>query len=102
MPVSPVGGAPPTFALPSWMASGIASWTSFRSRLPKPRGARTQRICEPLENGSERKSMTIVTGTMTDEQRKSVALEYLRAFDNGGGTYAGGGACGVFCDDAQA
>jgi hypothetical protein len=29
--------------------------------------------------------MTVPTGTMTDEQRKSVALEYLRAFDNGTG-----------------
>ena len=27
--------------------------------------------------------MAITTQTMTDEQRKSVALEYLKAFDNG-------------------
>jgi hypothetical protein len=28
--------------------------------------------------------MTVTSQTMTDEQRKSVALEYLKAFDNGG------------------
>ncbi|MGH3277207.1 MAG: hypothetical protein ACRDNZ_23120 [Streptosporangiaceae bacterium] len=28
--------------------------------------------------------MTITTGTMTDEQRKSVALEFLKHADNGG------------------
>ena len=28
--------------------------------------------------------MEVTTETMTDEQRKSVALEYLKAFDNGG------------------
>ena len=27
--------------------------------------------------------MTLSRQTMTDEQRKSVALEYLKAFDNG-------------------
>ena len=30
--------------------------------------------------------MTITKQSMTDEQRKSVALEYLKAFDNGGVT----------------
>jgi hypothetical protein len=34
--------------------------------------------------------MALTTQTMTDEQRKSVALEYLKAFDNGGVTSAGG------------
>jgi hypothetical protein len=33
--------------------------------------------------------MTLTRHTMTDEQRKSVALEYLKAFDNGGVTSAG-------------
>ena len=31
-------------------------------------------------------AMTLARQTMTDEQRKSVALEYLKAFDNGGVT----------------
>jgi hypothetical protein len=30
--------------------------------------------------------MAITRGTMTDEQRKSIALEYLKAFDNKGVT----------------
>ena len=30
--------------------------------------------------------MAVAVQTMTDEQRKSVALEYLKAFDNGGVT----------------
>jgi hypothetical protein len=33
--------------------------------------------------------MAITRQTMTDEQRKSVALECLRAFDNGGVTSGG-------------
>ena len=33
--------------------------------------------------------MAIARETMTDEQRKSVALEYLKAFDNGGVTSTG-------------
>ena len=33
--------------------------------------------------------MAIARQTMTDEQRKSVALEYLKAFDNGGVTSTG-------------
>ena len=37
-----------------------------------------------------RSSMAVATQTMTDEQRKSVALEYLKAFDNGGVTSTGG------------
>lgn len=45
--------------------------------------------------------MTISRQTMTDEQRKSVALEYLRAFDNGGVTSSGGGILDMFADDAQ-
>jgi hypothetical protein len=39
--------------------------------------------------------------TMTDEQRKSVALEYLKAFDNGGVTSDQGNILDLFADDAQ-
>ena len=39
--------------------------------------------------------------TMTDEQRKSVALEYLKAFDNGGTTSSGGSILDLFASDAQ-
>jgi hypothetical protein len=38
---------------------------------------------------------------MTDEQRKSVALEYLKAFDNKGVTSAAGSILDLFADDAQ-
>ena len=34
--------------------------------------------------------MAVSTQTMTDEQRKSVALEYLKAFDSKGVTSSGG------------
>ena len=39
--------------------------------------------------------------SMTDEQRKSVAIEYLKAFDNGGVTSTGGSILDLFADDAQ-
>ena len=45
--------------------------------------------------------MAITRGTMTDEQRKSVALEYLKAFDNKGVTSSGGSILDLFADDAQ-
>lgn len=45
--------------------------------------------------------MSITRETMTDEQRKSVALEYLKAFDNGGVTSDGGSILDLFADDAQ-
>lgn len=45
--------------------------------------------------------MTMTTGTMTDEQRKSVAVEYLKAFDNGGVTSTGASIVDLFADDAQ-
>jgi hypothetical protein len=45
--------------------------------------------------------MAIATGSMTDEQRKSVALEYLKAFDNAGVTSSGGSILDLFADDAQ-
>ena len=45
--------------------------------------------------------MAVSTQTMTDEQRKSVALEYLKAFDNGGVTSTGGSILELFAEDAQ-
>jgi hypothetical protein len=39
--------------------------------------------------------------SMTDEQRKSVALEYLKAFDNQGVTSSGGSILELFAEDAQ-
>ena len=45
--------------------------------------------------------MALTMQTMTDEQRKSVAIEYLRAFDNGGVTSTGGSILDLFADDAQ-
>ncbi len=45
--------------------------------------------------------MAIATRTMTDEQRKSVAIEYLKAFDRGGKTSDGRGILDLFADDAQ-
>jgi len=43
----------------------------------------------------------LTMSTMTDEQRKSVALEYLKAFDNGGVTSTGGSIFDLFADDSQ-
>jgi hypothetical protein len=45
--------------------------------------------------------MAVSRQTMTDEQRKSVALEYLKAFDNKGVTSSGGSILNLFADDAQ-
>ena len=45
--------------------------------------------------------MAVTRQTMTDEQRKSVALEYLKAFDNAGVTSSGGSILDLFADDAQ-
>ncbi len=45
--------------------------------------------------------MAISRQTMTDEQRKSVALEYLKAFDHAGVTSSGGSILDLFADDAQ-
>ncbi|MEA2323875.1 MAG: hypothetical protein QOD81_3725 [Solirubrobacteraceae bacterium] len=45
--------------------------------------------------------MALAHQTMTDEQRKSVALEYLKAFDNGGVTSTGESILELFADDAQ-
>jgi hypothetical protein len=45
--------------------------------------------------------VAVAQQAMTDEQRKSVALEYLKAFDNGGVTSTGGSILDLFADDAQ-
>ncbi len=45
--------------------------------------------------------MAIAVRSMTDEQRKSVALEYLKAFDRGGVTSTGGSILDLFASDAQ-
>jgi SnoaL-like domain len=45
--------------------------------------------------------MALSTLVMTDENRKSVAIEYLKAFDNGGVTSTGGSILDLFADDAQ-
>ena len=45
--------------------------------------------------------MAVARQTMTDEQRKSVALEYLKALDSAGMTSTGGSILDLFADDAQ-
>src|SRR3977135_2732962 len=45
--------------------------------------------------------MALSTQTMTDEQRKPVALEYLQAVQNGGVTSTGDSILHLFADDAQ-
>src|SRR5262249_10892428 len=45
--------------------------------------------------------MAITKQMMTDEQRKSVALEYLKAFDNRGVTSTGASILDLFAEDAQ-
>src|ERR1700730_15407743 len=45
--------------------------------------------------------MALSRELMTDEQRKSVALEYLKAFDNAGVTSGGGSILDLFADDAE-
>jgi ketosteroid isomerase-like protein len=45
--------------------------------------------------------VALTTTVMTDEQRKSVALEYLKAFDNGGVTSTGASILDLFANDAQ-
>lgn len=46
--------------------------------------------------------MTLCRQNMTDEQRKSVALEYFKALDTGGTTSSGGSLFGLFAPDAEA
>src|SRR6516225_11737290 len=45
--------------------------------------------------------MALAKQTMTDEQRKSVIIEYLKAFDRAGKTWDGGSILDLFADDAQ-
>ena len=45
--------------------------------------------------------MAVAQTTMTDEQRKSVALEYLKAFDNGGVTSTGDSILSLFASDGR-
>ena len=45
--------------------------------------------------------MALTHQLMTNEQRKSVALEYLKAYDNGGVTSDGGSILDLFASDAQ-
>jgi hypothetical protein len=45
--------------------------------------------------------MALCKQTMTDEQRKSVVIEYLKAFDRAGKTFDGGSILDLFADDAQ-
>jgi hypothetical protein len=45
--------------------------------------------------------MALTRQTMTDEQRKSVALEYLKALDKGGTTSTGGSVLDLFAPDGQ-
>ena len=46
--------------------------------------------------------MALTRHSMTDEQRKAVALEYFKALDRGGVTSSGGSMFDLFADDAQA
>ena len=45
--------------------------------------------------------MALTRQSMTDEQRKSVAIEYFKAFDNGGVTSSGSSILELFATDAQ-
>ena len=45
--------------------------------------------------------MAVAKQTMTDEQRKSVVIEYLKAFDRAGKTWDGGSILDLFAEDAQ-
>jgi hypothetical protein len=45
--------------------------------------------------------MARITQPMTDEQRKSIALEFLGAIDRGGTTSDGGSILDLFAEDAQ-
>jgi ketosteroid isomerase-like protein len=42
-----------------------------------------------------------ITKVMTDAERKALALEYLKAFDNAGVTESGGSILELFTEDAQ-
>src|SRR5450432_1647484 len=72
------------------MGGGVPGYTAFN----EPRPAETV-------PGRREQIMALTRETMTDEQRKSVAVEYLKAFDNGGVTSTGGSILDLFADDAQ-
>ena len=42
-----------------------------------------------------------IAGPMTDQERRTVALEYLRACDNAGVTSSGGSILELFATDAE-
>jgi hypothetical protein len=56
---------------------------------------------ESVAREREETDVAVTVQTMTDEQRKSVALEYLKAFDNGGVTSTGASILELFAEDAQ-
>src|SRR5690242_10863401 len=64
------------------------------------RGRQARRTRDPTPCGKGA-AVAVSTQTMTDEQRKSVALEYLKAFDNGGITSTGESILELFATDAQ-
>jgi ketosteroid isomerase-like protein len=43
----------------------------------------------------------VIAKPMTDSERKALALEYLKAFDNAGMTESGGSILELFAEDAQ-
>jgi ketosteroid isomerase-like protein len=45
--------------------------------------------------------MTEMGSAMTDDQRKAVVIDYLRAFDNGGVSATGGSIVDMFAEDAS-
>jgi hypothetical protein len=53
------------------------------------------------DEGKAQTHMSLTQNVMTDEQRKSVALEYLKAFDAGGVTSSGESILELFAPDAQ-
>src|ERR1051325_8100658 len=69
------------------------------TRLLSPGGAAGPMVVVHCGDGGT--TMALATKTMTDEQRKSVALEYLKAFDRGGVTSDGASILDLFADDAQ-
>src|ERR1039457_7432304 len=78
------------------------------SLLPiRPLAPLTRHQITPILHRQEQRredvsAMTLTRQTMTDEQRKSVALEYLKAFDNDGVTSTGESIVELFAPDAQA
>src|SRR6187551_413460 len=78
-----------------------SAWkTRSRTNDSRPCGRRTDASQVGVKPEKQR-TMAITRMTMTDEQRKSVALEYLKAFDNKGVTSSGGSILDLFADDAQ-